>query len=106
MTNNTLRIKTPGALQNRGIAIPFICESFRSLLAENPQDYSVQHLRTGQVGQNLSALMRTSFYGHLFRAFVPSFCSSVNDGYRNFLANPPIEGLLVFKAIRTFEFAA
>jgi len=28
------------------------------------------------------------------------------DRYRNFLANPPIEGLLVLKAIRTFEFAA
>ena len=30
----------------------------------------------------------------------------VLDTYRNFLANPPIEGLLVLKAIRTFEFAA
>ena len=29
----------------------------------------------------------------------------VLDTYRNFLANPPIEGLLVLKAIRTFEFA-
>ena len=30
----------------------------------------------------------------------------VLDTYRNFLANPPIDGLLVLKAIRTFEFAA
>lgn len=30
----------------------------------------------------------------------------VLDTYRNFLAKPPIEGLLVLKAIRTFEFAA
>jgi hypothetical protein len=35
------------------------------------------------------------------RTFLP-----VLDTYRNFLANPPIEGLLVLKAIRTFEFAA
>ena len=28
------------------------------------------------------------------------------DTYRNFLAKPPIEGLLLLKAIRTFEFAA
>ena len=30
----------------------------------------------------------------------------VLDTYRNFLAKPSIEGLLVLKAIRTFEFAA
>ena len=33
--------------------------------------------------------------------WIPAF-----DTYRNFLAKPPIEGLLVLKAIRTLKFAA
>ena len=61
-------------------------------------------LRCGRkLGVQLKELISIVSY-HSFRRWVREL--PVLDRYRNFLANPPIEGLLVLKAIRTFEFAA
>lgn len=54
-----------------------------------------------------SPKQHSALFGTGFR--IESICVlklPVLDTYRNFLAKPSIEGLLVLKAIRTFEFAA